>query len=105
MRKQRNWEKQVAAKKSKRKEEKQRRKLNRAQEPGAYNVIWLDDTVCRYGCLICGPYVYVTATSPQCPKRIMKEISRERLAEAQSTGPKLCVDLSMTDSMSDKVGD
>lgn len=35
----------------------------------------------------------------------MKEITKERLAEAQSTGPKLCVDLSMTDSMSDKVGD
>lgn len=35
----------------------------------------------------------------------MKEITKARLAEAQSTGPKLCVDLSMTDSMSDKVGD
>lgn len=45
MRKQRNWEKQLAAKKSKRKEEKQRRKLNRARESGAYHVIWLDDTV------------------------------------------------------------
>lgn len=33
----------------------------------------------------------------------MKAITKERLAEAQSTGPKLCVDLSMTDSMSDKV--
>lgn len=31
MRKQRNWERQVAAKKSKRKEEKQRRKLNREE--------------------------------------------------------------------------
>lgn len=46
MRKQRNWEKKLAVKKSKRKEEKQRKKLNRAQEPGAYNVIWLDDTFC-----------------------------------------------------------
>lgn len=45
MRKQRNWEKQLAAKKSKRKEEKQRRKLNREQEPGTRDVIWLDDTV------------------------------------------------------------
>lgn len=35
----------------------------------------------------------------------MKEITKERLAEAQSTGPKLCIDMSMTDSMSDKVGD
>lgn len=48
MRKQRNWEKQLAAKKSKRKEEKQRRKLKRVQEPGAYNVTWLDDTVYHY---------------------------------------------------------
>lgn len=46
MRKQRNWEKQLAAKKSKRKEEKQRRKLNREQKPGTYDVIWLDDNVC-----------------------------------------------------------
>lgn len=33
----------------------------------------------------------------------MKAITKERLAEALVTGPKLCVDLSMTDSMSDKV--
>ncbi|TKS93055.1 tRNA methyltransferase 10 -like protein B [Collichthys lucidus] len=76
-RKQRNWERQVAAKKSRRKEEKQRRKHNR-EESGA------------------------RAGSPQFTKRVMKAITKERLAEAQSTGPKLCVDLSMTDSMSDK---
>lgn len=74
LRKQRNWERQLAAKKSKRKEEKQRRKLNREQE----------------------------SDSPQFTKRVMKAITKERLAEAQSTGLKLCVDLSMTDSMSDK---
>lgn len=34
MRKQRHWERQLAAKKSKRKEEKQRKKLNREQESG-----------------------------------------------------------------------
>uniref|UniRef100_A0A3Q3WHL7 tRNA methyltransferase 10 homolog B n=1 Tax=Mola mola TaxID=94237 RepID=A0A3Q3WHL7_MOLML len=73
MRKQRNWERQLAAKKSKRKDEKQRRKLNR-----------------------------MNGSNPQFTKRVMKAITRERLAEAQSTGPKLCVDLSMTDSMSDK---
>ncbi|XP_041634634.1 tRNA methyltransferase 10 homolog B [Cheilinus undulatus] len=78
LRKQRNWERQLAAKKNKRKEEKQRRKLNREQESGA------------------------TADTPQFTKRVMKAIIRERLAEAQSTGLKLCVDLSMTDSMSDK---
>lgn len=42
MRKQRNWEKQLAAKKSKRKEEKQRRKLNREQQPGRISISWLD---------------------------------------------------------------
>lgn len=35
----------------------------------------------------------------------MKAITRERLIGAQATGLKLCVDLSMTDSMSDKVTD
>ncbi|KAI3376279.1 hypothetical protein L3Q82_016794, partial [Scortum barcoo] len=74
LRKQRNWERQLAAKRSKRKEEKQRRKLNREQE---------SDNV-------------------QFTKRVMKAITKERLAEAQSTGLKLCIDLSMTDSMSDK---
>uniref|UniRef100_H3CC61 tRNA methyltransferase 10 homolog B n=1 Tax=Tetraodon nigroviridis TaxID=99883 RepID=H3CC61_TETNG len=78
MRKQRNWEKQLATKKSKRKEEKQRRKLNRAQMPATNSL------------------------NPQYPKGLMRETARERLAEAQSRGPKLCVDLSMTDCMSDK---
>lgn len=53
-------------------------------------------------------YVCVTETNnsnPQYSKRVMKEIAKERLAKAQSTGPKICIDLSMTDSMSDKVGD
>lgn len=36
-------------------------------------------------------------------KRALKAITKERLAEALAIGPKLCVDLSMTDSMSDKV--
>ncbi|XP_031160374.1 tRNA methyltransferase 10 homolog B [Sander lucioperca] len=78
LRKQRHWERQLAAKKSKRKEEKQRRKLNREQESGS------------------------RADNPQFTKRVMKAITKERLAEAQSTGLKLCIDLSMTDSMSDK---
>lgn len=38
LRKQRNWERQLAAKKNKRKEEKQRRKLNREKESGKYQV-------------------------------------------------------------------
>ncbi|XP_071379627.1 tRNA methyltransferase 10 homolog B [Centroberyx affinis] len=78
LRKQRHWEKQLAARKSKRKEEKQRRKLNREQESGS------------------------GADRPQLTKRVVKAITKERLAEAQSTGIKLCVDLSMTDCMSDK---
>lgn len=78
LRKQRHWEKQLAVKKSKRKEEKQRRKLNREQGSGA------------------------GTDHPQFTKRVMKAITKERLAEAQSTGLKLCVDLSMTDCMSDK---
>ncbi|KAK9524878.1 hypothetical protein VZT92_017242 [Zoarces viviparus] len=78
LRKQRHWERQLAAKKSKRKEEKQRRKLNREQESAA------------------------SADNPQLTKRVMKAIIRERLAAAQSTGLKVCVDLSMTDIMSDK---
>ncbi|KAM6949111.1 tRNA methyltransferase 10 homolog B isoform 2-T2 [Aplochiton taeniatus] len=78
LRKQRHWEKRQAAKKSKRKEEKIRRKLNREKESG--------------------PDKDVT----QLTKRVINAITKERLAEAKSTGPKLCVDLSMTDCMSDK---
>ncbi|CAG6022030.1 unnamed protein product [Menidia menidia] len=78
LRKQRNWERQLAAKKSKRREEKQRRKLSREQQSGA--------------CL----------EAPQISKRLLKAIAKERLAEARCTGLRLCVDLSMTDCMSDK---
>ncbi|XP_061565928.1 tRNA methyltransferase 10 homolog B [Cololabis saira] len=78
LRKQRRWEKQLAAKKSKRREEKQRRKLSREQESGT------------------------SAEHPQFTKRVLKAITKERLAEAQSTGRKLCIDLSMTACMSDK---
>ncbi|XP_024866900.2 tRNA methyltransferase 10 homolog B isoform X2 [Kryptolebias marmoratus] len=78
LRKQRNWERQLAAKKSKRKEEKQRRRVNRAQESGPHT------------------------DHPQFTKRVLKAITKERLAEAQTTGLRLCVDLSMTDCMSDK---
>ncbi|XP_027893969.1 tRNA methyltransferase 10 homolog B [Xiphophorus couchianus] len=78
LRKQRHWERQLAAKKSKRKEEKQKRRLNRAQASGG------------------------DKEAVQFTKRVMKAITNERLAEARSTGQKLCVDLSMTDCMSDK---
>ncbi|KAJ8262629.1 hypothetical protein GJAV_G00168540 [Gymnothorax javanicus] len=77
-RKQRNWKNRLAAKKNKRKEEKQRRKLIRAEQSGMY------------------------ADSPQHSKRVARVITQERLREAQRSGPKLCVDLSMTDCMSHK---
>ncbi|XP_063043200.1 tRNA methyltransferase 10 homolog B [Engraulis encrasicolus] len=74
LRKQRNWERRLAAKKMKRKEEKQRRRLNQTGEKDA----------------------------EQHSKRVLKAITRERLAEASISGPRLCVDLSMTDCMSPK---
>ncbi|KAG7461960.1 hypothetical protein MATL_G00196730 [Megalops atlanticus] len=78
LRKQRNWEKTLAAKKNKRKEEKLRRKLNRAEQPGP------------------------DGDGSQLSKRVVKAITKERLTEARVAGPKLCVDLSMTDCMSHK---
>ncbi|XP_047012305.1 tRNA methyltransferase 10 homolog B isoform X4 [Ictalurus punctatus] len=74
MRKQRNWERRLEAKKSKRKEEKQRRKQNQQDK----------------------------ADVSQFSKRVIKAITRERLEEARAAGPRLCVDLSMTDCMSHK---
>ncbi|XP_037347693.1 tRNA methyltransferase 10 homolog B [Talpa occidentalis] len=74
-RKQRHWEKIVAAKKSKRKQEKERRKANRVENPG----------VC-----------------PQHSKRFLKSLTKERLLEAKHSGPRLCIDLSMTHHMSKK---
>ncbi|KAF5902806.1 tRNA methyltransferase 10 B isoform X1, partial [Clarias magur] len=74
MRKQRNWERRLEAKKSKRKEEKQRRKQNQPDK----------------------------VDSSQLSKRVIKAITRERLEEARAAGPRLCVDLSMSDCMSHK---
>ncbi|XP_062372840.1 tRNA methyltransferase 10 homolog B [Sardina pilchardus] len=74
LRKQRNWEKRLAAKKMRRKAEKQRRKQNQTMEKDAL----------------------------QLSKRVIKAITRERLAEAKLSGPRLCVDLSMADCMSHK---
>ncbi|XP_034020640.1 tRNA methyltransferase 10 homolog B isoform X2 [Thalassophryne amazonica] len=77
LRKQQRWEKCLAAKKSRRKEEKHRRKLQRHQPPDAME-------------------------SPHFTKRVTKAMAKERLAEAQSTGVQVCVDLGMADCMSDK---
>nr|XP_012624536.1 tRNA methyltransferase 10 homolog B isoform X1 [Microcebus murinus]XP_012624537.1 tRNA methyltransferase 10 homolog B isoform X1 [Microcebus murinus]XP_012624538.1 tRNA methyltransferase 10 homolog B isoform X1 [Microcebus murinus]XP_012624539.1 tRNA methyltransferase 10 homolog B isoform X1 [Microcebus murinus] len=74
-RKQRHWEKIIAAKKSKRKQEKERRKANRAENPG-----------------IC----------PQHSKRFLRALTKEKLLEAKHSGPRLCIDLSMTHHMSKK---
>uniref|UniRef100_G3S985 tRNA (guanine(9)-N(1))-methyltransferase n=1 Tax=Gorilla gorilla gorilla TaxID=9595 RepID=G3S985_GORGO len=77
-RKQRHWEKTVAAKKSKRKQEKERRKANRAENPG-----------------IC----------PQHSKRFLRALTKDKLLEAKHSGPRLCIDLSMTHYMSKKLED
>ncbi|GAB5579926.1 tRNA methyltransferase 10 homolog B isoform X1 [Prionailurus iriomotensis] len=71
----RHWEKIVAAKKSKRKQEKERRKANRVENSG-----------------IC----------PQHSKRFLRSLTKERLLEAKHSGPRLCIDLSMTHHMSKK---
>uniref|UniRef100_A0A8D0GZH5 tRNA methyltransferase 10 homolog B n=1 Tax=Sphenodon punctatus TaxID=8508 RepID=A0A8D0GZH5_SPHPU len=75
LRKQRHWEKMVTAKKSKRKQEKERRKVRRAEEKG---------------------------TTQQPSKRVLKAIVQERLLEAKESGPRLCIDLSMTSHMTKK---
>nr|XP_020735668.1 tRNA methyltransferase 10 homolog B isoform X2 [Odocoileus virginianus texanus] len=74
-RKQRHWEKIVAAKKSKRKQEKERRKAKRVENSGIY---------------------------PQHSKRFLRSLIKERLLEAKHSGPRLCIDLSMTNHMSKK---
>lgn len=74
-RKQRHWERIVSSKKSKRKQEKERRKVKRAEDPG---------------------------TCPQHSKRFLKALTKEKLLEAKHSGPRLCVDLSMTQHMSKK---
>ncbi|XP_055461313.1 tRNA methyltransferase 10 homolog B isoform X2 [Psammomys obesus] len=74
-RKQRHWERIISSKKSKRKQEKERRKAKHAEHPG---------------------------TSPQHSKRFLKALTKERLLEAKHSGPRLCVDLSMTHHMSKK---
>ncbi|XP_061664452.1 tRNA methyltransferase 10 homolog B isoform X2 [Syngnathoides biaculeatus] len=75
LRKQRHWERKLAARKSKRKEEKLRRNLNRHSEG---------------------------VEQPRLTKRVMKAVARERLVEARSGGLKVCVDLGMSHRMSGK---
>ncbi|CAI9605667.1 unnamed protein product, partial [Staurois parvus] len=78
LRKQRHWEKMIMAKKSKRKQEKERRKTK------------LSGNTDR-------------DTSQQLhSKRFLKALTKERLLEAKDSGTRLCIDLSMTDHMSKK---
>ncbi|XP_075416293.1 tRNA methyltransferase 10 homolog B isoform X2 [Tenrec ecaudatus] len=75
-RKQKHWEKIVAAKQSKRKQERERRKASRAGH---------------------------TVNCPQHSKRFLRALTKERLLKAKDSGPRLCIDLSMTDHMSKKL--
>lgn len=78
MRKQRHWEKIVAAKKSKRKQEKEKRRAKQCEDVSA------------------------GADQQQHSKKFLKALTKERLLEAKISGPRLCIDLSMTDHMSKK---
>ncbi|CAJ0963766.1 unnamed protein product [Ranitomeya imitator] len=77
MRKQRHWEKIVVAKKSKRRQEKERRKAKQSGDVSG-------------------------GTDAQHSKKFLKALTKKRLLEAKDSGPKLCIDLSMTDHMSKK---
>ncbi|KAG9486622.1 hypothetical protein GDO78_006802 [Eleutherodactylus coqui] len=77
MRKQRHWEKIVAAKKSKRRQEKETRKAKQC-DAGA------------------------GADRQQHSKKFLKALTKERLLAAKVSGSRLCIDLSMTDHMSKK---
>ncbi|XP_044142148.1 tRNA methyltransferase 10 homolog B isoform X3 [Bufo gargarizans] len=78
MRKQKHWEKIIAAKKSKRRQEKERRKARQCEDANA-------GTDCH-----------------QHSKKFLKALTKERLLGAKDAGPRLCIDLSMTDHMSKK---
>ncbi|KAH0628466.1 hypothetical protein JD844_009679 [Phrynosoma platyrhinos] len=71
----RHWEKIVSAKKRKRKLERERRKAKHAEEKDS---------------------------APQFSKRGLKAIAKEYLLDAKETGPRLCIDLSMTRHMTKK---
>ncbi|KAM4808260.1 tRNA methyltransferase 10 homolog B [Rhinophrynus dorsalis] len=78
LRKHRHWEKIVAAKKNKRKQEKERRKAKQSEDADKG-----DNPV-------------------QHSKRFLKALTKERLLEAKDSGPRVCIDLSMTQHMTRK---
>ncbi|KAE8632700.1 hypothetical protein XENTR_v10001642 [Xenopus tropicalis] len=78
LRKQRHWEKIIAAKKCKRKQEKERRKAKNAEN------------------------VEQGAAEQKHSKKFLKALTKEHLLEAKNSGPRLCIDLSMTQHMTKK---
>ncbi|KAM9836369.1 tRNA methyltransferase 10 homolog B isoform 2-T2 [Aulostomus maculatus] len=102
LRKQRHWQRRLAAKKTKRKEEKRRRKQKRGHQTGpeqnTRGPSILRPVVARISVSPAGG----SEERPRLTKWEMKAETRERLAEAQSSGLRLCVDLSLTHLMSDK---
>ncbi|KAM8792617.1 tRNA methyltransferase 10 homolog B [Eudromia elegans] len=72
LRKQRHWEKVLAAKKTKRAQERERRKARQAEGRGEPS------------------------------RRALKAVARERLLEARERGPRLCVDLGVAERMTKK---
>ncbi|XP_068090129.1 tRNA methyltransferase 10 homolog B [Hyperolius riggenbachi] len=78
LRKQRHWEKIVMAKKNKRKQERERRK---AKQPGT---------------------AAIDVKQQPHSKKFLKALTKDRLLEAKESGPRLCIDLSMTEHMSKK---
>uniref|UniRef100_A0A8D0C4M6 tRNA methyltransferase 10 homolog B n=1 Tax=Salvator merianae TaxID=96440 RepID=A0A8D0C4M6_SALMN len=75
LRKQRHWQKIISAKKCKRKYERERRKAKHAEKKDVIH---------------------------QLSKRDLKVIAKGRLLDAKETGPRLCIDLSMTSHMTRK---
>ncbi|XP_043915433.1 tRNA methyltransferase 10 homolog B [Protopterus annectens] len=75
LRKKKHWENTVAAKKIKRKQKKQKKKENLSSQSG----VW-----------------------PLLTKRDLKVITKEKLLKARDSGPRICIDLSMTDHMNNK---
>ncbi|KAM6034853.1 tRNA methyltransferase 10 homolog B isoform 2-T2 [Theristicus caerulescens] len=75
LRKRRRWERVLAAKRGKRRQERERSRARRAQGPGA-----------------------ASRDGGRAPAALVKE----RLLEARASGPRLCVDLGVADRMSQK---
>ncbi|XP_064458421.1 tRNA methyltransferase 10 homolog B-like isoform X3 [Ornithodoros turicata] len=85
LRKQLRYEAIVAARRVKRREKKQNRKKRLVQERLERN----EDGDCNRG-------------GQRLSKRLMKGVIEKRLRDARGTAPRVCIDLGMTDLMSDK---